>query len=186
MKARLTPRKRLILGVMAICAVYFAVSVWFGLPPWNESLSYQHAMKCQTDCQQRLQRVDRLQVWAAGKRNSSGVFCSPCSFGNPTVIYETSDPAEIESLKSSLSFSWSTGGARIAACGPLTVDFYEGKTLVLSLNWSREYVDSSYVSSWSTHLSGAGERDMDAWFRTRGLFEKLGVVRETQYNAKFK
>jgi len=134
-----------------------------------------------------LARVTRVKVWAAGSRHSLDAFCGACSLGHPTQIYETVDAAEIAALKSALIFCavWSPlPEMKIAACGPITIDFLRDEILVLSVNLHGRDVNASMGANWSAPLSSGGRRDLDGWLARHDLREKAYHLRSELMNAQ--
>lgn len=156
------------------------VGVWF---------TSRHARDCETSAATMLAGVTRVKVWAAGSRRSPDSFCGACSLGHPTEIYETADLVEIAALKSSLKFSavWSPlPEMKIAACGPITIDFLRDESLVLSVNLNGQDVDVSLGARWSAPLSWGGRWELDAWLARHNLREKAYQIRSDLRNANLR
>jgi hypothetical protein len=165
--------------------VLLALAGW-GAGIWATS---RHARDCEASVATTGAGVTRIKVWAAGSRHSLDSFCGACSLGHPTQIYETADAAEIAALKSALTFGavWSPlPEAKVAACGPITIDFLRGESLVLSVNLHGRDVDASMGARWSAPLSSGGFRDLDAWLARHELRKKAHEIRSELLNAKLR
>ncbi len=170
-------------GIVALLGMFLALALW-GSAVWSSS---SHARDCEASAETMLVGVTRVKVWAAGSRHSADAFCGACSLGHPTQIYETTDAAEIAALKSALNFCavWSPlPEGKVAACGPITIDFLRNDTLALSVNLHGRDVDASLGARWSAPLSSGGIRDVDAWLARHDLREKAHQIRSDLINAK--
>lgn len=141
----------------------------------QDARAFKHGLESDEQLARALPRTKTVRIWAAGFRSSSGAFCPPCSmFPPPTVLYETSDPAEIRELGTILRYQRIHSGAEVANCGPLTFDFVHGEEILHSFN---------YKGSRLSEESGPAVR---AWLEKRGLWTKLNAAREASAKSASK
>jgi hypothetical protein len=126
----------------ATCALVSLLIAGFGFLVINYILRYraqrnqadEHARQNALDREAKLVSAAELQVWAAGARGPDGKFCSPCSL-NPTMIYQTSDPAEVREFVSKFRFRRTVPKEpEVANCGPITIDFLRDAKIIHSAN----------------------------------------------------
>ena len=167
------------LGRQLIWSVVVAGAVYAALWVFSACMSYRNAKKCEATCEERLQGITKVRVWAAGQRRSLDTFCPPCSARAPAVVFETSNAGDLGALQTALSFDgdWSLSQERLLMCGPVTLDFLSGEEVVLSLNLHGRRVSSTWRSVWDTSLSSSGHRAVDEWLNQRGLWEKVNSIK---------
>jgi len=102
----------------------------------------------------KLASAAELQVWAAGARDSDGKFCIPCSL-NPSMIYQTSDPADVREFVSKFRFRRTAPEEpEVAICGRITIDFLRDAKIIHSANLKPDRLEREswlFVESWLNH-----------------------------------
>jgi hypothetical protein len=125
-----------------------------------QSILRHRAERIEADQRARLHAEEReaklapatsLQVWAAGARGSNGQFCSPCTF-NPTMLYETSELADVRDFVSHFRFRRTVPDElEVANCGRITIDFLRDGKILHSANLKPVRLENeswSFVESW--------------------------------------
>ena len=167
-----SPRRRraipLLLIVVAILGLLGAGYGYFNAWTFNRKL------------ERSVEKATRLRIWAAGIRtNPDGKFC-PCALvpKPERVLYETTDPKEIEALVSSIRARPCFGepSVLVEACSNVTMDFLHDERLLLSLHPQGDIVRSCFVSWWNMPVSGGSREDIEAWLHQRGLRARLDAA----------
>jgi hypothetical protein len=142
-------------------------------------LAVQNAIRVQRECDRALKGATSVKAWAAGMRQArEDRFCG-CPAVRPRVVYESSDAAEMGDLVTAFACRpFNDLGDKPGACTPLTIEFYRGNELTLSMNFKGS---DSFCSRWSTDgsshfwlpLTEEGERKLDAWISKNDLWTKV-------------
>lgn len=119
------------------------------------------------DCD--LQGVDRVEVRRAGGRSSSGGYCS-CPMVQERLLYGTADAEAIEELRRAFDLGWHWGAESCDCCGSLTIEFFRGPHLALSVNFHGLDQARFHRKGWGDlSFTARGRSRLAAWLAARGL-----------------
>lgn len=114
--------------------------------------------------QRHIERATTLRIWAAGYRYpTGGGFCG-CAGVTPTMIYETSQPAEIREFGSRLRHRRTPTGPAVAVCSPVTIDLVRDNETLHSFNYKPYY------------LADESGSQLNGWLERRQVWSKVEVA----------
>lgn len=124
----------------------------------------------QRELSRDLRGITRMEVRYSGARLSDGLSYCSCMPGQKGLIYQTQNVSELLEVSAAFDLGWHWDRTSCECCGSLTLEFYRGPALAVSVNFHSLDQARFRGKGWGDiPLSRRGQDRLAAWLSGKGL-----------------